>query len=104
MDHPKFYLMQDSTGTTNLKQILQKVKRKKPKEKKRPFRLVASGLSIREMDFKHRKRDRIDRQGAVNFTDLEVADFNCGFTMCRSSTTACIWISIRCGCGKRAAW
>ena len=76
LDHPKFYLMQDSTGTTNLKQILQKVKRKKPKEKKRPFRLVASGLSIREMDFKHRKRDRIDRQGAVNFTDLEVADFN----------------------------
>ena len=76
LDHPKFYLMQDSTGTTNLKQILQKVKRKRPKEKKRPFRLVASGLSIREMDFKHRKRDRIDRQGAVNFTDLEVADFN----------------------------
>ncbi len=76
LDHPKFYLMQDSTGTTNLKQILQKVKRKKPKEKKRPFRLVASGLAIHEMAFKHRKRDLIDRHGAVNFTDLEVQDFN----------------------------
>ncbi len=76
LERPKFYLMQDSTGTTNLKQILLKVKRKKPKEKKNLFRLRASGLTIRDMAFKHLKRDWIDRHGAVNFTDLDVQDFN----------------------------
>lgn len=75
LDRPKFYLMQDSTGTTNLKQILLKLKRDKPKEKKAPFRLRASGLAIRGMSFKHLKRERIDRDG-VNFTDLDVEDFN----------------------------
>ena len=35
LEQPKFYLMQDSTGRTNLKQILLKLKRERKKEKKR---------------------------------------------------------------------
>ncbi len=76
LEGPKFYLMQDSTGLTNLKQIILRLKRDKPKTKKKPFRLQASGLTITGMDFKHLKRDRIDRPGGVNFTDLDVEDFN----------------------------
>lgn len=34
LEQPKFYLMQDSTGRTNLKQILLKLKRERKKEKK----------------------------------------------------------------------
>ena len=57
IEQPVFYLMQDSTGYTNLKQILSKIKRKQKKERK-PFRLTATGVSISDMAFKHRKLER----------------------------------------------
>ena len=75
IEQPVFYLMQDSTGYTNLKQILSKIKRKQKKERK-PFRLTATGVSISDMAFKHRKLERKERDYGVNFTDLDVRHFN----------------------------
>lgn len=75
IEQPVFYLMQDSTGYTNLKQILSKLKRKRKKERK-PFRLTATGVSISDMAFKHRKLERKERDYGVNFTDLDVRHFN----------------------------
>lgn len=76
LDSVRFDLMQDSLRMTNLKQILLKVKRKEKKEKKSPFRLTAGSLSIRRMDFRHRKFDLREKEYGVNFTDLDVTDFN----------------------------
>lgn len=75
LEQPKFYLMQDSTGRTNLKQILLKLKRERKKEKKM-FRLTAAGVAISDMAFKHLKLERRDRDYGVNFTDLDVRRFN----------------------------
>ena len=54
LEDVRFDLMQDSTRTSNLRQILQRIKRKEKREKKRKFRLHAAGVSIRDMDFRHR--------------------------------------------------
>ena len=75
LDGVRFRLMQDSTRRTNLWQILQKVKRKHKKERK-PFRLTAASLAISDMDFRHRKFDVRSKEYGVNFTDLDVCDFN----------------------------
>ncbi len=75
LDQPKFYLMQDSTGLTNLKQILLKFKREREREKK-PFRLTAAGVVINDMTFRHLKLARRSRDYGVNFTDLDVPRFN----------------------------
>ena len=76
LKEPSFYLMQDSTGITNLKQILAKFKRQKPKKKKRVFRLNATSLNITDMKFKHRKLAYVPKEYGVNFTDIDVEHFN----------------------------
>lgn len=73
LEKPVFYLMQDSTGITNLRQVLSHFRREKP-EVRKPFRLRAASLQVNDLDFKHLKLHRIDREG-VNFTDLDVRDF-----------------------------
>ena len=72
----QFNLMQDSTRLSNLKQILLRLKRKEKKREKKPFRLKASAVQIRNMDFRHRKYDIQPKSYGVNFTDLDVRDFN----------------------------
>lgn len=42
LEDVRFDLMQDSTRTSNLRQILQRIKRKEKREKKRKFRLHAA--------------------------------------------------------------
>ena len=72
----QFNLIQDSTRLSNLKQILLKLKRKEKKREKKPFRLKASAVQIRNMNFRHRKYDIQPKSYGVNFTDLDVRDFN----------------------------
>lgn len=74
LEGPRFYLMQDSTMTSNLRQVLSRLKRKKPKREKRPFLLTASSVEISDMTFRHRKFVRKGRDG-VDFTDLAVDHF-----------------------------
>lgn len=74
LESPRFYLMQDSTMTSNLKQVLARLKRKKPKREKHSFSLTASSVEISDMTFRHRKFVRKEREG-VNFTDLAVDHF-----------------------------
>ncbi len=74
LESPRFYLMQDSTMTSNLKQVLSHLKRKRPKREKTPFSLTASSVEISDMTFRHRKFVRKERKG-VNFTDLAVDHF-----------------------------
>ena len=74
LDSVRFNLIQDSTRTSNLKQILQKFKKEK-KQKKNVFRLTASSASIRDMNFRHRKFDVRPKEYGVNFTDLDVHNF-----------------------------
>lgn len=76
LEDVRFDLMQDSTRTSNLRQILQRIKRKEKREKKRKFRLHAAGVTIRDMDFRHRKFDVKPREYGVNFTDLDVRRFS----------------------------
>ena len=76
LEDVRFDLMQDSTRTSNLRQILQRIKRKEKREKKRKFQLHAAGVTIRDMDFRHRKFDVKPREYGVNFTDLDVRRFS----------------------------
>ena len=55
---------------------MQRIKRKEKREKKRKFRLHAAGVTIRDMDFRHRKFDVKPREYGVNFTDLDVRRFS----------------------------
>ena len=74
LDGVRFNLMQDSSRTSNLKQILLKFKKEK-KQKKKGFRLTASSAPIRDMNFRHRKFDVRPKEYGVNFTDLDVRNF-----------------------------
>lgn len=74
LDGVRFNLMQDSSRTSNLKQILLKFKKEK-KQKKKGFRLTASSATIRDMNFRHRKFDVRPKEYGVNFTDLDVRNF-----------------------------
>lgn len=74
IEYPTFYLMQDSTGVTNLAQLLAHFKREK-KPNPKPFRLRAGSMQVNNMAFKYLKHDRREREYGVNFTDLDVRDF-----------------------------
>lgn len=104
LEDVRFRLMQDSTRRTNLWQILQKVRRKHKKERK-PFRLTAGSLAISGMDFRHRKFDIRPREYGVNFTDLDVRDFNLrvsDISVVNDSVTLSIdSLSLRERCGLR---
>ena len=76
LDYPEFNLMQDSTGLTNLRQILERVKNPDRVKKGNVFRLNASSLRIDGMAFNHRKRDFVPRDYGVNFTDIGVERFD----------------------------
>ena len=68
------FLSQDSTGTMNIKRVLEHLKSNRKKEKKGGFRMAAASLALDSVHFKMRKWERKEREG-VNFTDLDVRDF-----------------------------
>ena len=76
LDGVQFNLMQDSTRSSNLRQILQHFRRTQPKTKHGKFMLQASGVDIRAMHFRHRKFEPAVKSYGVNFSDLDVRDFH----------------------------
>ena len=71
-----FRIAQDSTGTTNLKYITEKLKNDRPKEQKTPFRLRANSLKIDSTRFRLQRYEVPDRPGAINFADMDVRDIS----------------------------
>ena len=68
----RLYMEQTEEGISNLKQILLKLKRKRPREKRGNFRLDASSVQVWNMAFKYRKSQILPKEYGVNFTDVEV--------------------------------
>ncbi len=69
------HLGKDSTGTMNIKRVLDHLKAKEPREQG-DFRIKAAELDIRNMRFTYRVAGVPERNHGVNFKDLDLTGLN----------------------------
>ncbi|MCD7969292.1 MAG: translocation/assembly module TamB [Alistipes sp.] len=72
----RFMMHEDPDSTTNFRKIIEKIKRKNPPEERNPFEINITDLEVDNLYYSLRRLDPLDRQGAVNFRDLEVQRFD----------------------------
>ncbi len=66
------YLRQDSTLTMNIKYVTEKLKRDIPEEERTEFRARAGRIDLKNFRLTLRKYEVPDRDGAMNFGDLDL--------------------------------
>ena len=79
IDSARFYVVQDSTFTSNLSYITRQLKSKNPKEEKKDFLLRANNLKITNTRFRLQRYEFPEKPYGVNFADLDVRDINLEF-------------------------
>lgn len=93
IDGGALYLNNDSTGTLNLKQVINKfVDRDKPRNPK-PFRMSIDRIEVDSFHFEFRKYDAPEVEYGVNFKDMRFCDISTrinGFSLVRDTISMSI--------------